>query len=1357
MKIKNNPLYRIFSSILILIFGITVLCQSKPGYAQGIDSLLNLPQPGTMVPLSEIYVPPMIKGIVIDPANPLHFNFIIDTGHAQLPGEYLDQEISKLVKYFLASLTIPEEDMWVNLSPYEKDRVIPQNFGLIEMGRDLLAQDYILKQLSASLIYPEEEMGKKFWDRVYKNARSLYGTTDIPVNTFNKIWVIPDQAVVYEKGNRAFVLKTHLKVMLEEDYLALRINSGNDKLGTELIKEGDVKDTSKVSSAVVRDILIPEIEKEINASMNFANLRQIYYSLILASWYKLALKESLLGQVYVNKSKVKGVDVADKEVNEKIYQYYLEAFKKGVFNYIKKDIDADTKQLIPRKYFSGGNSFKKVPQLIQRDIIDGDKVLSPKDVAMLADGLKPEGPIVNAEVDLREKPGKAPSFTRPTTIDPDKKAPVGIVGKHTNRRTFLKWFGVNLGVFAIEMKTPPIAKAYQLSGALKNIKQIVLGIEGLRDPDTGISPSHYGHPGYEQLKFTYDAAVDAIILAANGKQKEAEKILDYFADRLRIPVADLKRKRDAGNIYGIVKLMEYKGVYNLKGLINAINYTSTKPQGRGWMEFYTTPGPMAIMGKAFLFVNRDKYQDVAVMMGNALRSMQRNDGGITDGDREPPTVNTEPHMDAYSYFLDLEKVTGDPQWGVYALSAYNYFRNHLCDSEAGVIFKGADANGVIMTHATDAYSWTMMGQAGDEMSLEELERYTNTMLSKSLTKVTLELPDGKEKTLILVDFTDPRSKEAIDLRGGFHPMGSEEWVGGVIGALQKNAVRFWQRGDQNKARFYAALANELVGNSLNGFYEIPGLQGMLTFYATGQNIETGHKWKTPYFYVKEKDRTIRGGTPVGAWPVLPLAGVNLFILDDKYMEVFDKIRPDKIYIEAAKEFIAKTVIKRSFREKVPTEVEESATYIHEPWYFNDKAWKRFLRGDYKGSIKWAKKVLNNETWIRQARGQQKQKENEIKGLVLYEWGDSPESRQAEVTAIGRYPLLNDVGAAMWIMAASHFELSKLKKGHKKNLKEAKKWMRRIIKEVSLHQIFAEDGPGYWNALKSWETNQDVLRDRQMGILYREILGEINLRAVALPEVDIGGSFAGKPATSQGDVELSSLKKKYAGSEDIWSKGIQGKYASRKWKAKAVYTSFKSPLRLIKGQRIKINYTLREGDVFRIQLLKVGEPESILGDMNIIMQGVGGANKTVTIKVPETSKVWRIAIQHGEKDAGGHLGGSYNSTLEIHSVTISKDAAMLGENLQAKTGSIDISPDSSEKNAVAFSSFPGGIDLSPDTLNLQIKRDGNGVPLPLLDQPVRDMNIEGFYPIIINVTPVPSLPLLMGMVNEQGVSQLTALR
>ena len=76
--------------------------------------------------------------------------------------------------------------------------------------------------------------------------------------------------------------------------------------------------------------------------------------MILATWYKRALKDSLLGRVYADRSKIMGVESADKNIKQEVYEQYLAAFKKGVYNIIK-EVDSPTgDDMIPRKYFSGG-------------------------------------------------------------------------------------------------------------------------------------------------------------------------------------------------------------------------------------------------------------------------------------------------------------------------------------------------------------------------------------------------------------------------------------------------------------------------------------------------------------------------------------------------------------------------------------------------------------------------------------------------------------------------------------------------------------------------------------------------------------------------------------------------------------------------------------------------------------------------------------------------------------------------------------------------------------------------------------------------------------------------------------------
>ncbi|MEI7998858.1 MAG: hypothetical protein WCH62_05075, partial [Candidatus Omnitrophota bacterium] len=229
------------------------------------------------------------------------------------------------------------------------------------MGRDLLAQDYILKQITASVIYPEEKTGKEFWDKIYAEAQKRYGTTDVPVNTFNKVWILPEKATVYENKGTAFVVESKLKVMLEEDYLALQKNTEG------AVQKEKASETNKLGSEVVREIVIPILEKEVNEGKNFAQLRQVYYSLILATWYKRKIRESILSMAYVDQKKIAGVDIDDKAAKDKIWAQYVEAFKKGAYNYIKEEVDPLTQEVVPRKYFSGGAKFDMAMMTLTHD------------------------------------------------------------------------------------------------------------------------------------------------------------------------------------------------------------------------------------------------------------------------------------------------------------------------------------------------------------------------------------------------------------------------------------------------------------------------------------------------------------------------------------------------------------------------------------------------------------------------------------------------------------------------------------------------------------------------------------------------------------------------------------------------------------------------------------------------------------------------------------------------------------------------------------------------------------------------------------------------------------------------------
>ncbi|MCA9404440.1 MAG: hypothetical protein KC897_11700, partial [Candidatus Omnitrophica bacterium] len=111
--------------MIISLLG-TGLFPVTPVYAQALP---GMPAPGTRVGITRSFAPPVMKGVMLKADKPFEFDFLIDTGDNALTDSEVAAESERLIKYFLASLAVPEEDLWVNLSPYEKDQTIPQTFG----------------------------------------------------------------------------------------------------------------------------------------------------------------------------------------------------------------------------------------------------------------------------------------------------------------------------------------------------------------------------------------------------------------------------------------------------------------------------------------------------------------------------------------------------------------------------------------------------------------------------------------------------------------------------------------------------------------------------------------------------------------------------------------------------------------------------------------------------------------------------------------------------------------------------------------------------------------------------------------------------------------------------------------------------------------------------------------------------------------------------------------------------------------------------------------------------------------------------------------------------------------------------
>ena len=141
--------------------------------------------------------------------------------------------------------------------------------------------------------------------------------------------------------------------MLEQDYL--NNDNGRGRLVSAPYKFDDprLKELNTYSSQLIRELIIPKLIKEVNTSKRYAPLRQVYYSLILASWFKARNqgKDNQYARIIDRKDLT---NLASKESWSKdtYFNAYQKSFKDGEYN-IQEPVYTPYGQTI-RSYFSGG-------------------------------------------------------------------------------------------------------------------------------------------------------------------------------------------------------------------------------------------------------------------------------------------------------------------------------------------------------------------------------------------------------------------------------------------------------------------------------------------------------------------------------------------------------------------------------------------------------------------------------------------------------------------------------------------------------------------------------------------------------------------------------------------------------------------------------------------------------------------------------------------------------------------------------------------------------------------------------------------------------------------------------------------
>ncbi|MFH1198561.1 MAG: HEAT repeat domain-containing protein, partial [Candidatus Omnitrophota bacterium] len=299
-----------------------------------------------------------------------NFNLLLDKGNVKdIKESAVKESTQNILNYFFVGVSLPSSSFWVNLRPDCADQITDDLLAKTDVGKILLEADVQLKKDTAKLTSPDTQEGRAYWDKLYKKAGELFSSNNITIPTLVRPWIVPGEIIIREAESNAYIYKATLKVMLEEDYLKrpqttdrrLQTKDQNNaglqspvySLQSYSFTDPRLKELNEYSCQLIKELIIPKLTKEINTSKRYAPLRQVYYSLIMAYWFKsrFANKPGVYSEL-INRQNLNGITSKAPWSKNTYFTEYQKSFKNGEYN-IQESVYTTGGRAI-RTYFSGG-------------------------------------------------------------------------------------------------------------------------------------------------------------------------------------------------------------------------------------------------------------------------------------------------------------------------------------------------------------------------------------------------------------------------------------------------------------------------------------------------------------------------------------------------------------------------------------------------------------------------------------------------------------------------------------------------------------------------------------------------------------------------------------------------------------------------------------------------------------------------------------------------------------------------------------------------------------------------------------------------------------------------------------------
>ena len=327
---------------------------------------------------------------------------------------------------------------------------------------------------------------------------------------------------------------------------------------------------------------------------------------------------------------------------------------------------------------------------------------------------------------------------------------------------------------------------------------------------TGLVASFEGDPLLEDTAFTYDQALAAQIFLLFGDTVNAAAVLSFF---------DAQAATEGGAFF------------------NAYDTTAGGP-----VESVVHTGPNVWLGIAALqYQHRTKdgrFLPLAKKIADWTMRLQDAEGGLRGGPRMQ-WYSTEHNLDAYAFFKMMHEETGDKKYAEAQKQSLAWIQKYAYSVKEMRPNRGkGDA-----TIATDTFSWSIAAIGPEKLKETDLDPEAIMAYAEEHCEVSVQarLPHKAPVQLRGFDFAKAQNLG----RGG---VVSTEWTAQMIVSYQVLARYFEKAGDADKAASYLQKANLYLNELQKLIITSPSRTGQgrgCLPYASAENVDTGHGWRTP--------------------------------------------------------------------------------------------------------------------------------------------------------------------------------------------------------------------------------------------------------------------------------------------------------------------------------------------------------------------------------------------------------------------------------------------------------------------------------------------------------------------------------